>query len=294
VICGGEYKVNIAILSDIHGNHVALKRCIDYAVSRNVNAFIFLGDYVGELAYPEKTMKMIYDIVNKYKCYFIKGNKEDYWINYKDVGESGWFDYNSTTGALLYTYKHLSERDIEFFRGLQISKNINIDDMPQITICHGSPYKVNEKLLPNSDRTFEIIDSIDTSIIICGHTHIQSKIQHNGKIMLNAGSVGVPLHSSGKSQFLIMHEEGKVWREEFITIEYDIEKVIDELHSSKLYEHAHYWCVVTENLLRKGNISHGTVLSRAISLCNTEEGNCVWPSIPEKYWKKAIEEIIDK
>lgn len=289
-----EKRMDIAVLADIHGNYIALRKCIDYALSRNISTFIFLGDYVGELAYPEKTMQIIYEMSAKYKCYFIKGNKEDYWIDYQNRGEVGWKDNDSTTGSLLYTYEHLSDRDIDFFRELPISQSIIIANMPQITICHGSPYKVNQKLLPNSNTTFEIMDAIDTSIILCAHTHIQNKIENKGKIVLNAGAVGVPLHSNGKSQFMILHEEDKQWKEEFVSLEYDVENVIKELQISGLDKHAPYWYKVTENLLRHGNISHGTILAKAMRLCKDETGDCIWPNIPEKYWEKAVAEVIGK
>lgn len=286
--------MDIAVLSDIHGNYIALENCINYALSNNIRTFIFLGDYVGELAYPEKTMQMIYEMSSKYDCYFIKGNKEDYWIDYQTSGEVGWLDNDSTTGSLLYTYRHLTENDIDFFKKLSISQNIAIGDMPQITLCHGSPYKVNQKLLPNNDKTFEIMEAIDTSIILCAHTHIQNKIENRGKTVLNPGSVGVPLNSSGKSQFMILREKDKQWKEEFVGLEYDVEKVIAGLYTSGLDKHAPYWCLVTENLLRDGKISHGTVLARAMSLCNEETGTCIWPSVPEKYWKQAVNEFMFK
>lgn len=79
--------MDIAVLSDIHGNYIALEKCIEYAKIRDIRTFIFLGDYVGELAYPEKTMKIIYDMSAKYECHFIRGNKENYWIDYLDKGE---------------------------------------------------------------------------------------------------------------------------------------------------------------------------------------------------------------
>ncbi|PJJ27297.1 metallophosphoesterase family protein [Lacrimispora celerecrescens] len=224
--------MDFAVLSDIHGNYIALEKCVEYALSRGVKAFAFLGDYVGELAYPEKTMKMIFEMAEKYNCYFIRGNKEDYWIDYYNNGELGWKDKDSTTGSLLY------------------------------------------------------------SMIVCGHTHIQTKFEINGKTVLNAGSVGVPLFSNRKSQFLILHQTGKQWKEEFISIEYDVEKVIEELHTSGLNKYAPYWCIVTENLLRNGNISPGTVLKRAMALCKAETGTCIWPDIPEQYWRQAVEEIL--
>ena len=282
--------MDIAVLSDIHGNYVALEKCINYALSRNIEKFIFLGDYVGELAYPEKTMRIIYEMSEKYVCYFIKGNKEDYWIKYQNSG-FGWQKNDSTTGSLLYTYNNLTDEDIDFFKGLPISQNIVTENMPQITICHGSPYKVNQKLLPNNDKTIEIMESVDTSIILCGHTHIQNIIEYKGKVILNAGAVGVPLHSNGKSQFLILHEIDNIWKEEFVSLEYDVEKVIADIHTSGLDKYAPYWCIVTENLLHNGNISHGTVLAKAMTLCKDETGNCIWPNVPEKYWKRAVAEI---
>jgi len=281
--------MDIAVLSDIHGNYAALEKCINYALSRDIGRFIFLGDYVGELAYPEKTMQIIYEMSEKYVCYFIKGNKEDYWIDYQKSG-LGWQENDSTTGSLLYTYNNLTEKDIDFFKGLPISQNIGTENMPQITICHGTPYKVNQKLLPNNDKTIEIMESVDTTIILCGHTHIQNIIEYKGKMILNPGAVGVPLHSNGKSQFLILHEIDNIWKEEFVSLEYDVEKVIEDIHTSGLDNYAPYWCIVTENLLRNGNISHGTVLAKAMTLCKEETGNCIWPNVPEKYWKRAVTE----
>lgn len=286
--------MEVAVLSDIHGNYVALTRCIEYALEKNITTFIFLGDYVGELAYPEKTMKIIYEMSSKYKCYFIKGNKEDYWINYKNSGECGWEYNNSTTGSLLYTYQRLSKKDIEFFKTLGISQKISIEAMPPITICHGSPYRANEKLVPNNDKTTEIINTIDTPLILCGHTHIQSEIENNGKQILNPGSVGVPLYSYGKAQFMILNGNNKQWKKQFISVKYDVDKVINELHTSTLDRYAPYWCMVTENLLKNGDISHGTILAHAMALCNAETGNCKWPNVPEKYWKEAVAEIIGK
>ena len=63
--------MEIAVLSDIHGNYVALEKCIEYALNRNINTFLFLGDYVGELAYPQKTMDILYNLKEKYQCYFL-------------------------------------------------------------------------------------------------------------------------------------------------------------------------------------------------------------------------------
>jgi hypothetical protein len=164
--------------------------------------------------------------------------------------------------------------------------------MPPIVICHGTPYKVDEKLLPGDDRTIDIMNSVNTSVILCGHTHIQQKLVHNEKSVLNPGSVGMPLNSEGKTQFLILHGNDNMWTEEFISLRYDIDRVINEMYEAKLDEHAPYWSLISEYNLRNGHVSHGEILSRAMELCIGETGDCVWPDIPEKYWAKAVDEII--
>ena len=81
------------------------------------------------------------------------------------------------------------------------------------------------------------------------------------------------------------------WDYEFVSLEYDIENVIADLHSSGLSRKAPYWCKVSENLLRTGELSHGTVLKRAMTLCKDKFGECSWPDVPEEYWEQAVKEL---
>ena len=282
--------LKIAVLSDIHGNYLALQKCLDYAVNLGIDTFIFLGDYVGELAYPQKTMDILYSVKKQFKCFFVRGNKEDYWINYEKEPKE-WKEYDSTTGCLYYTYRNLTEKDLQFFQSLSMKEDLTFGSLLPITICHGSPRNISEKLLPDNENTYFIMESNSTDYILCGHTHIQGKIVHDGKIVLNAGSVGVPLQSNGKAQFMILCGLQGLWNYEFVSLEYDTENVIADLHSSGLSRKAPYWCKVSENLLRTGEISHGTVLKRAMTLCKDKFGECNWPNVREECWAQAVKEL---
>lgn len=279
--------MEIAVLSDIHGNYTALEKCVHYILNRNIHTFIFLGDYVGELAYPQKTMNILYSLSEQYECYFIKGNKEDYWLNHRKNGETGWAEKDSTTGSLYYTYNNLTNKDLNFFELLKYKKELAFKNTLPLTICHGSPNKANEKLLPNDERTYAIMEHNNNAYILCGHTHVQGIIQYHGKTVLNPGAIGVPLHSKGYAQFMILNGTHNSWSHEFVSLPYDVEQVILDLDTSGLIEKAPYWCEVTKHLLRTGEISHGTVLSKAMELCREETGQCNWPDVPEKYWKQA-------
>ncbi len=280
---------------------------MNYSLQRGIDTFLFLGDYIGEMAYPERTMQLLREYQKKYTCYFIRGNKENYWLDYRDRGETGWLEYNSTTGALWYAYQHLEKEDLDFFDSLPIAQDYTFLDLPTLTACHGSPRNVREQLIRDETLTNEILKTAQTDYILCGHTHIQGKFcqkiyalsspesSSSTKTILNPGSVGLPLESNYSSQFMILHGENNTWREEFINLNYDVEEVIAQLTESGLYKRAPYWCLITEHLLRtKGNtsIGHAEVLGRAMELCRLETGVCNWPDIPEKYWEIATKEFL--
>ena len=288
--------MKIAVFADVHGNYVAFDRCMEYTLKRGIRDYIFLGDYIGELAYPQRTMERIYAMTEKYNCTFVRGNKEDYWLNYRRMEEHKrfWKDNDSTTGMLLYAYNNLTERDIDFFETMPIVKTVVYEGCKPFTICHGSPYYANEKMIIGSDRTCEILEASDTDLIVCGHTHRQGKTEHNGRCAINPGSLGVALGSNGKAQFLILENIGGGWQEEFVSLEYDVDAVIADMEADNLFFHAPSWSRSTERLLRDGLVSNGTVLGRAMELCKREKGECNWPDVPEKYWKKALIETEKK
>lgn len=280
--------MEIGVLSDIHGNYIAFERCVEELLKRDIKEFIFLGDYVGEVSHPQRTMELLYKMQREFTCHFVKGNKEDYWLNYKKNGETGWCHKDSTTGALLYVYNNLTQKDIDFFAQLPYSRTVSVENHPNLTICHGSPERVNEKILPDTERTYELLEKDENSYILCGHTHIQSEIEHGGKLIYNAGSVGLSLHGGGKAQCMVLHGSANAWKAEFINLDYDVKKVIEALRMSDLYDEAPCWCKVSEEMLRTGEISHGAVLTKAMELCREELGKCDWPDIPEKYWEQAV------
>lgn len=285
--------MGIAVFSDIHGNYVAFQKCVEYALERKIDTYIFLGDYLGEFPYPQKTMDIIYHMNEKYTCFFIKGNKEDYWINRKADINCEWKDGNLTVGALQYCYDNQTEKDIDFFDKLPICQEIKFEEAEPLLACHGSPNRNNEKMLADNDKTKSLLDKCIHNYILCGHTHIQGIIEYNDKMVLNPGAVGVSLHNKGKAQFMILHQDVQGWKHEFIDLDYDKKKVIKEIQESGLEDIAPYWSKVTKHLILTGEISHGTVLAKAMKICEEELGSCNWYDVPVKYWEKAIAELLN-
>lgn len=48
-----------AVMADIHSNFEAFRTCINETEKRGIEDYIFLGDYLGDLAYPQKTLDLL-------------------------------------------------------------------------------------------------------------------------------------------------------------------------------------------------------------------------------------------
>lgn len=281
--------MKIAVFADIHGNHIALETCLNYCKSQNIDTFLFLGDYIGEMPNPQATMKLLYELNASKQCYFISGNKEDYWINYKNSGEQGWKDYNSVTGSLLYSYQHLLKQDLDFFMQLPKKLSLQLDGMPVIDLQHIPPYKpYSAKEVYEKNRK---CTTIDGPIRLCGHRHIQGIIDYEGSSYLNPGSVGVPLYSHSKTQFIMMDYAKTHWNIDYISLDYNVEKLIQEMYEEKLDQHAPCWTRMSINNLKGGNVSHVYGLKRAMEITKEKYGECNWPEIPEECFEQALAEI---
>ena len=285
--------MRIAVMADIHSNHIALETCFAEAQRRNAEEFVFLGDYLGELAYPQKTLEFLDEIKKQYPCTFIRGNKEDYWINHKNGmhGDWGWEAGRSGSGMLAYVYDRLTPEQIEDFEKLPPSMIMHYQGFPDFVICHGSPWKTNESMREDYEYIDELTKRLETELTICAHFHIQSQYIRNGKQVINPGVVGVPLRSNGQTQFMMLEGISGKWETEFITLQYDRERAIREMDEEKLSEQAPGWYRITKEVLRHGQDTHLSTLMKAQELYEQHTGINDWKNIPEEYWNMALEEM---
>ena len=282
----------IAVLADIHSNHIALETCLEVARARHAEAFLFLGDYLGEMAYPEKTLAILKQTAGQYPCEFIRGNKEEYWIRRnRGEGNRHWRSGTSGSGILMYVYEHLTPEDIAWFAGMPIAKTVRFPGLPPFVICHGSPWKVEESLREDYAYIDERTAQLGTELTVCAHFHIQSAYTRHGRRVVNPGAVGVPLRSGGLTQFMMLRSKDGQWSTEFISLPYDVERAIREMDAEKLNVQAPGWYRVTKEVLRGGKTTHMTVLTRAHDLYERETGTDDWACIPERYWERALAEL---
>ena len=283
--------MNIAVIADIHGNHLALEACLKYLENQCIDAYFMLGDYLGEFPGVESTMELLYQLRDTKKCYFVRGNKEEYQSSELVEKHPEWDVYPSTIGMFRFVNQHITKADLDFFQSIPISMKVKMEDLPEIMLCHGSPRKNNEKFTENEKLLKEVLEETAEDYILCGHTHLKKELHVGTKHIWNPGSLGFALDQPYTYRFMILHGENGAWTPEFVSLEPDVEGIVQEFRDAGLYEVAPCWTKMTECLVRSQNhgVSHGMVLAKAIEIAKKKYGQCVWPMVPEDCFQEAFE-----
>lgn len=285
--------MKLALMGDIHSNYMALEKCIAYCEKMKVDGFIFLGYYVSDCPYPQKTMEQLEALRRKYKTWFLRGNREDYQLKHHNGANDEWH-YCSNSGSLLYTYENLKEKDFKFFASCDTTMIISIQGFPEFTICHGSPNSTRELLHFGSSLALTYLRKSETDLLISAHTHTQGIFNAYDKILMNPGSVGVPVGSNGKAQFAILHGCNGCWEPEFISLDYDVNKFIVEFKQSDLPDKANYYAKTVLQELKIGENYLLDILTKTYELTLAREGKVNQNNMPEKYWEEAYHIIFNQ
>ena len=230
----------VAVLSDIHSNYYAFKACYADAVARGADCFIFLGDYVSDLAEPEKTMDLVYEIQARYPTVCLRGNREGYMLDCENSDSN--FARGSKTGSLLFTYEHLRQKDLDFFRELKISDTIEINGV-QMEIAHAAMDSDRFYFDSNDGRTAEIFPQMQCKYLLTGHSHKQYIQQSYGKNIINPGSVGIPHGGTRNPKYALLDIGNGGISCELREVPYDLEDAIRSQFAQGLVDYAKYWSI---------------------------------------------------
>lgn len=277
--------MRIAAFGDIHSNHIALEACLAMAEGIGVDGIVFLGDYVSDCACPQKTLALLREVAGRHRCWFIRGNREEYLMDHAD-GLNEWND-NSQSGSLLYTFNNLTAEDIKGFRRLPIGMTVRINGAESFGICHGAPWKTRMMLLPGSSHADEVFTRMQTGLLLCAHTHEAFILERGGKTIVNGGSVGLPTAGKTDAAFAMIECIGGRWVPRLMRAAYDVEAVIREFHESGFMDRGHVWARAIAANLRTGSDYSGS----CIKLVEEYTRQTGLPYNTEALWQRAAEQL---
>lgn len=195
----------IAIISDVHGNYVALSRVLEEIDKLDIDKICCLGDVVGYYSQVNECC----DELRKRNAKCVMGNHDWYMAAGVECQRS-----RSVNDCLKYQKKVITEENLHWIRTFNTIMKID-----NVNMVHGGWNNPIDEYLDVSDKTY--FDRIDGDFFASGHSHVQGIYKFREKIYCNPGAVGQPRDGDCRAAFATF--DGETFQ--LFRVEYDYSAV---------------------------------------------------------------------
>ncbi len=218
--------MRIAALYDIHGNLPALDAVLAEGEMLDVDAIVVGGDVVpGPM--PVETVDRVRALGERTR--FVMGNADREVVEMCDAGTrieevaEDWMRMSAWGAGLL----DRARRD--FLAAFEPTVRLEAGDLGPALFCHGSPRADTEIItaLTPPERLAPMLAGVEEPIVVCGHTHNQFVLEHDGRRVVNAGSVGMPYQGAAAAFWLLLGPDVDLRR-----TDYDVEAALDAMRAT--------------------------------------------------------------
>jgi putative phosphoesterase len=177
----------IAVISDIHGNAIALDTALADIERVGVDQIVCLGDAIQGGAQPAQTVARLRDLA----CPVVMGNADAWLLSGVETGSETVTEEQEAVRQ--WSLAQLSDADRAYIAAFTPIVVIAVTAEQDLLCFHGSPTSFDDILLPNApEEEYERLLGPYASAIMCGgHTHWQQVHRLGATFFFNPGSVGV-------------------------------------------------------------------------------------------------------
>lgn len=227
----------LAVLSDVHGNLLALEAVRAALAAEAPDRILVAGDYVLNGPRPAETVDAVRDL-EAAGALVVQGNTDIAVADFDFAAAFPWFTDGvpeSFRIAAEWAHDELGEERLEWLRRLPAERRLRVaDDL--VLLCHASPGSQTAGLGADLDAA-AILDRIsrtDARIICCGHTHIPEVRDFGWRWIVNDGSAGYVFDGNPTASYAIVTIDGDEVRAEIKRAEFDVMAVANEISSRGL------------------------------------------------------------
>ncbi|NLO84232.1 MAG: metallophosphoesterase family protein [Clostridiales bacterium] len=252
-----------ALIADVHANLYALEAVLRDAAEQGAQKYIFLGDYCQGTPLYNETMQLLRSVSN---AVFVSGNEDETAVQMAA-------HETEITGQFISSYwfgKHIAPGHIAFLASLP--EELVVDDViramhkPQLHFeglipceieplyyfkCMKAGTFTNETFpayaaeqLAHDEAFHRRLDELSAGIYVFGHTHIQWHYEHGDKLLINPGSVGIPLAFDTRAAYTMLESTQGGWQVLQRQVDYDRESMLDAFDRSDYSRDVPVWSSV--------------------------------------------------
>ncbi len=235
-------RVKLGLISDVHGNRIALDAVVADATRQGVDSWWVLGDVVAIGPEPVETAEVVANLPN---VRVTRGNTERYLLtghrpppSRDDVlARPELFDllvavessFSWTRGALA------AHRWLDWVAGLPLEVRLDLPDGTRVLGVHASPGRDDGDGISPGRPEAELREALAGALadVVCaGHTHQPTDRRVDGVRAVNLGSVSNPITDDLRASYVVLHADGHGHRVEHRRVAYDHDAVLARIARS--------------------------------------------------------------
>lgn len=248
----------MAVLSDIHGNLLALEAVLaDLERQGRPDVYWVLGDLVAFFPWPRETLDRLRALPG---VHFVQGNTDRYLVTGRRPlapvrSPDDWArmpGFLEMRDALFrWTVERLSWEDYLFLRDLPTRVEMDVLNYGRVVGVHAVPGDDETNIFPDTpeEQILPHLAGLDARVLIYGHTHRPLDRVVGGVRLVNGGGVGVSLDGDQRAGYALLDFQGADCVVTIRRVEYDMDAVVAELE--RVQHPARFWLT---SMLRRAAI----------------------------------------
>jgi predicted phosphodiesterase len=237
--------MRIALISDIHGNLIALDAVLNDLEPLHPDQIVCLGDVALLGPQPLEVTQRLQML----GCPVVMGNTDEWLLNPGEPEHPEEEEARRHEDLGFWCLDQLSQTALDYLKTFQPTLEFPLDKGGALLCFHGSPKNNREVILATTpdDELTQMLSGVEATILAGGHTHAQMLRRYRGQIIVNPGSVGLPIEQAAGAirnppwaeYALITIQDGALGIE-LRRVPFDLSKLVDAAQGSGM-PHVDWW-----------------------------------------------------
>lgn len=223
--------MRVALVSDMHGNMLALEAVLADLEQQAVDRVVCLGDVAATGPKPAEVLARLREL----DWPVVQGNTDarlidaDARVTLADDAEFA----RKIEEIDVWCRDQLAPEDIAFARGFQPTIDVPLEGDATLLCFHGSPRSFNDiiwAVTPDAELD-EFFAGHSATLLAGGHTHTRLLRRYGAATILNPGSIGMPTDKPW-AEYAIVESRGQSLSTEFRRVPFDMRQFVAQIRAS--------------------------------------------------------------
>jgi predicted phosphodiesterase len=230
----GQGLTRLAVLSDIHGNSIALEAVLADLARTRVDQIVIAGDIINWGPFSAQVVERI----AREGWSVIRGNNEFYLLDYDTPRAPAEWSDPGQFPLIPWLSRQMNGRCRTIVEGWPDTLSLQFPDAPPLRVIHGSPLDNKESIFPGTPESeiSAMFAGVEEETIVAAHTHIIMDRRVAGRHIVNPGSVGTPLDGLITASYMLLDGNAEGWRATLRRVDFNYAPLFAEFERQRFVE----------------------------------------------------------